>query len=358
MSDQPVTKLPIDHLQPNPLQPRGIVTSDSISELVDSIKSHGVLQALTIAQTPAGYQIIAGERRWRASKLAGLTEVPVRIIKTTPQGMLEMAIVENVQRTDLNAIDRAKSFERLMTEFNMTNSEIASRISKSPAYVSNSLRLLDLPDALKDGLISGVTSEGHARALAAIDNNQAMIEAYKTILREGGSVRRAEELARRYKNKLKQKTQKTVSPAKILNELVDEMAKNIQSSIGKNANVKMRRSRVETAIHIVLKGDPKETEKQLQTIYDAITLPLPVSDLKTDEKVEKEVKKEVKKEKPVAPVVEKEEVIPEPVTSSAYANPFEPIQVVKKAEEFEDKIEDEIEEIEDLEEEEDEFEDY
>ena len=276
MSDQTVTKLPIDHLQPNPLQPRGIVTADSVSELVESIKSHGVLQALTVAQTPAGYQIIAGERRWRASKLAGLTEVPVRLVKTTPQGMLEMAIVENVQRTDLNAIDRAKSFERLMTEFNLTNSEIAKRISKSPAFVSNSLRLLDLPDALKDGLISRVTTEGHARALAAIDDNQAMIEAYKTILREGGSVRRAEELARRYKNKLKNKTQKNTTPAKILNELVDEMAKNIQKSIGKNSNVKMRRSRVETALHIVLKGNPEDTEKQLQVIYDAITLLYPL----------------------------------------------------------------------------------
>ena len=352
MSDQPITKLPIDHLQPNPLQPRGIVTSDSVSELVDSIKSHGVLQALTVAQTPAGYQIIAGERRWRASKLAGLTEVPVHLIKTTPQGMLEMAIVENVQRTDLNPIDRAKSFERLMTEFNLTNSKIAARISKSPAFVSNSLRLLDLPDALKDGLISGVTTEGHARALAAIDDNQAMIEAYKTILREGGSVRRAEELARRYKNKLKQRTQKDTTPAKILNELVDEMAKNIQGSIGKNASVKMRRSRVETAIHIVLKGDPEETEKQLQSIYDAITLPIPTP--KVEEKAKEKVKEEVKKDKPVTPVVEKEETVPEATVSSAYSNPFEPIQTETKVEKFDDEVKD----IEDLEEEEDEFEGY
>jgi len=349
MSDQTVTKLPIDHLQPNPLQPRGIVTADSVSELVESIKSHGVLQALTVAQTPAGYQIIAGERRWRASKLAGLTEVPVRLVKTTPQGMLEMAIVENVQRTDLNAIDRAKSFERLMTEFNLTNSEIAKRVSKSPAFVSNSLRLLDLPDALKDGLISGVTTEGHARALAAIDDNQAMIEAYKTILREGGSVRRAEELARRYKNKLKNKTQKNTIPAKILNELVDEMAKNIQKSIGKNSNVKMRRSRVETAIHIVLKGNPENTEKQLQSIYDAITLPIPTP--KTDEEVKKEVGEDKKVEPVTSPAVKEEKTTPEPTTPSAYSNPFEPIQTEKVAESFDDDVED-------LEEEKDEFEDY
>lgn len=345
MSDQTSVRLPIDHLQPNPLQPRGVITPDSLSELVDSIKSHGVLQPLTVAQTPAGYQIIAGERRWRASKLAGLKEVPVQIVKTTPQGMLEMAIVENVQRTDLNPVDRAKSFERLMTEFNMTNSEIAARVSKSPAFVSNSLRLLDLPDALKDGLISNVITEGHARALAAIDDNQAMIEAYKTILREGGSVRRAEALARRYKNKLKEKSQKQESPAKILNELVDEMAKSIQSSIGKNAKVKMRRSRVETAIHIVLKGNPEDTEKQLRNIYDAITIP------SSEEKPET---KTVKQEKVVQE--SKTEDKPEVPSTSAYSNPFAPIESEKKTENFDQDTD--IDEIEDLEEEEDEFEDY
>jgi len=354
MSDQPVAKLPIDHLQPNPLQPRGVITPDSLSELVDSIKSHGVLQPLTVAQTPAGYQIIAGERRWRASKLAGLTEVPVQIVKTTPQGMLEMAIVENVQRTDLNPIDRAKSFERLMTEFNLTNSEIAGRVSKSPAFVSNSLRLLDLPDALKDGLISGVISEGHARALAAIDDTQAMIEAYKTILREGGSVRRAEELARRYKNKLKQKGSKEEPAAKILNELVDEMAKNIQHSIGDNARVKMRRSRVETAIHIVLKGDPKETERQLQIIYDAITLPVPVPEESESTADKKEPVAAKEEPAPKKKEEKKEESAPEKKedTSSAYSNPFEPIPTDN------DDLDEDFADIEDLEEEEDEFEDY
>ena len=105
---------------------------------MDSLREHGVLEPLVVAKTPAGYQIIAGERRWRASKLAGLKTVPVIIKETTPQGMLEMAIVENVQRTDLNAIDRAKAFERLISEFGLSNSEIAQRIGKSPSYVSNS----------------------------------------------------------------------------------------------------------------------------------------------------------------------------------------------------------------------------
>lgn len=266
-----VSLLPIDHLQPNPLQPRGVITPESLSELVDSIKTHGIIQPLVVAHTPAGYQIIAGERRWRASRLVGLKEVPVRIIETTPQGMLEMAIVENVQRTDLNPIDRANSFERLIQEFGLGNSDICTRIGKSPAFVSNTLRLLDLPDALKDGLITGVISEGHARALAAIPDKQQMIEAYKIILREGGSVRRAEELSRRFKKTMHKSKPSDGFDTKTVNEWIDSMANEIQSSIGKNAHVKMRRSRIETAIHIVLKGNPEETEAQIQQIYGAIT---------------------------------------------------------------------------------------
>src|SRR3989339_1446742 len=145
MDNGQITLLPIDQLQPNPLQPRGVITPESLAELIDSIKVHGIIQPLVVAHTPAGYQIIAGERRWRAARLVGLAEVPVRIIETSPQGMLEMAIVENVQRSDLNPIDRANSFERLIKEFNLGNSDISLRVGKSPAFVSNTLRLLELP---------------------------------------------------------------------------------------------------------------------------------------------------------------------------------------------------------------------
>ena len=200
MADQ-IVQIQVDELQANPLQPRGHIMPESLVDLVDSIKEHGILEPLVIAKTPAGYQIIAGERRWRASKLAGLSHVPAIIRETSPKGMLEMALVENVQRVDLNAIDRAKGFERLQKEFGLTVSEIAAKIGKSVAYVSNSLRLLNLPDALKDGLLTGLISEGHARALAAIEDPGLMVEAYKIIFRESGSVRRAEDLARRMKQK-------------------------------------------------------------------------------------------------------------------------------------------------------------
>ena len=112
-----VFELDINLLEPNPLQPRGLITAESLAELAESIREHGVLEPLVIAKTPAGFQIIAGERRWRASKLIGLTRVPVVIKETSPQGMLEMAIVENVQRQDLNPLERAQAYRRLMDEF-------------------------------------------------------------------------------------------------------------------------------------------------------------------------------------------------------------------------------------------------
>ena len=268
IDDQVVKQLPVDHLQANPLQPRGVIVPEQLQDLVDSIKKHGVLEPLVVAHTPAGYQIIAGERRWRASKLAGLETVPAITKKTTPRGMLEMAIVENVQRVDLNAIDRAKAFERLMVEFNLSNNEIADRVSKSASYVSNTLRLLRLPDALKDGLLSGVITEGHARALSAIEDQRSMIEAYKIILRESGSVRQAEELARRYKNKNGQKQKSgPKNQTLIISEELDKMKSDMLTFLGNKSSVSLKQSRVETKIQITLKGSPEEVSQKLENIH-------------------------------------------------------------------------------------------
>ena len=268
-----ITHLEIDKVQPNPLQPRGMITPDSLMDLVDSVREHGILEPLIVAHTPAGYQIVAGERRWRAAKLAGLTSLPCIIKETSPQGMLEMALVENVQRTDLNAIDRAKAFERLIEEFDLSNAEISQRIGKSPAYVSNTLKLLTLPDALKDGLISGLISEGHARALASIDDKQSMIEAYKTVLKESGSVRRAEDLARRMKAKTGQKAAATGHQApKIVSDEIDEMAAKMNQVLGQKHSVKLVRTSRETRLLIYLHGTIEETDPLLNKLVKAITV--------------------------------------------------------------------------------------
>lgn len=267
--NQQVIDIEISSLQPNPLQPRGLVTPESLVDLVDSIREHGILEPLVIAKTPAGFQIIAGERRWRAAKLAGLATVPVIVKETTPQGMLEMAIVENVQRSDLNAIDRAKAFERLLTEFNLTNIEISQKIGKSPAYISNSLRLLSLPDALKDGILTGLITEGHARALAAIEDSRMMIEAYKIIVKEAGSVRRAEELARKMRAQIgNQPRMVGINKKHQVSQEIDTDRKRLEDYFGgkTKADVKLSRSRASTRFVITLKGDQDETEVLYQKI--------------------------------------------------------------------------------------------
>lgn len=192
-------ELDIDSLQPNPLQPRGQILPETLVELAESVREHGVLEPLLIAKTPAGYQIIAGERRWRASKLAGLTKVPVVVRETSPQGMLEMAIVENVQRVDLNALERAQAYKRLMDEFSMTATEVGQRVGKSGPYVSNTMRLLELPDALKDGLLQNALTEGHAKALLGLEDINLILQGYKTVMSENLGVHATEELVRRMK---------------------------------------------------------------------------------------------------------------------------------------------------------------
>lgn len=278
-----ILQISVDELQANPLQPRGHISPESLVDLVDSIKEHGILEPLIVAKTPAGFQIIAGERRWRAAKLAGMANVPSVVRETSPRGMLEMALVENVQRVDLNPLDRAKGFERLQKEFGLTTSEIAVRVGKSVAYVSNSLRLLGLPDALKDGLLSGLIAEGHARALAAIDDHNLMVDAYKIILRESGSVRRAEELARRMKHKSKQvpKDKERRDMRRVVSEEIDKIQQEMQDSLAKKEPkegdskntptlIKLARSRRETRITMIFKGSLDDTEKRLQAVYKAL----------------------------------------------------------------------------------------
>lgn len=219
-------EIDIDLLQPNPLQPRGQILPDSLVELAESIREHSILEPLVVAKTPAGYQIIAGERRWRASKLAGLAKVPCMVRETTPQGMLEMALVENVQRVDLNPIERAQAYKRLIEEFALTATEIGGRVGKSGPYISNTLRLLELPDALKDGLLSSAITEGHAKALLGLEEVNLMISAYKKILAENLGVRPTEELVRRMKAKadIKPKTKREYEHTEDVGKMEEEIA--------------------------------------------------------------------------------------------------------------------------------------
>lgn len=266
MAEDQISYLDINLLQPNPLQPRGLITPESLADLVESIREHGVMLPLVVAETPAGYQIIAGERRWRASKVVGLEKVPAIIKKTSHRGMLEMAIVENVQRVDLNPLERAQGFKRMMDEFGLGTAEIAQRIGKSQSFVSNSLRLLTLPDALKDALLAGIVTEGHIRALAAIDDPNQMVEALRQILREEGSVRRAEEMAREYKAKADIAPKH--SEERIHSEEFVEMEKDLTAHLG--AKVKVTQSMREARMVLVLKGNMEKTTAVLRKIREAL----------------------------------------------------------------------------------------
>ena len=258
----------IDQLQTNPFQPREKVKKGELYELVQSIKVYGVLEPLVVAETPAGYQIIAGERRWQAAKLAGLKEVPVHVRRTTPQGMLEMALVENVQRVGLNPIERAQAFVRLTREFNLPLSQLAERIGKSPAYISNTVKLLELPDAITDGLIAGKITEGHARALASIENEEAAVECYKLLLKEKASVRRAEELARRFKEELSRSRKPTSPVAHVAqyDEQVKDWEQGFNAVFHSPTKLKLSRSKNQTRVTIILKGSPQKTQEDLEKI--------------------------------------------------------------------------------------------
>lgn len=259
--------LDINLLQPNPLQVRNLIKSESLVDLVESIKEHGILEPLVVAKTPAGYQIIAGERRWRAAKIVGLKTVPVMVKETDARGMLELALVENVQREELNPIERAQGFQRLLNEFGLSVTQIAQRIGKSAAYVSNTLRLLALPDAIKDGLISADITEGHARAIAGLPDVKLMVDAYKTILTEGASVRRAEDLARRIKEE-KSIPSRNIPKAGIASIEQDQMAKALTEKLG--TGVKIKQSLVSAKISIVFKGTPDTTTALIKNLFEKL----------------------------------------------------------------------------------------
>lgn len=191
-------ELQIDQVSPNPEQPRTAMDEEHIAELSDSIRKVGVLQPIIVRPVSDGYQIIAGERRWRAAKAAGLDKVPVRIMASSETEALAIALIENLQRQDLNAIEEARGYKKLLTEYDMTQSELADRVSKSRSAVTNSLRLLDLPEEVQELCYEGKLSAGHARAILGVPDEALRIKLANKLVEEGLSVREAENLARLY----------------------------------------------------------------------------------------------------------------------------------------------------------------
>ncbi len=196
-----VQQVELVQIAPNPHQPRHVLRAPELEELAASIREHGLLQPLllTPAPSPNGirYHLIAGERRWRAAQLAGLRQVPAIVRGSTPQQMLELALVENVQRADLNPLEEAEAYRQLMDEFGLTQEQVARKVGKDRTTVSNMLRLLKLPEALKQAVADEQISEGHARALLQLNDETRELALLKTVTAKNLSVRQTEELVRR-----------------------------------------------------------------------------------------------------------------------------------------------------------------
>lgn len=213
-----IQQINVDSIIPNPHQPRKEMKAEELQDLANSIQEHGIIQPL-IVQPINGegkHILIAGERRFRAAQKLGLLKVPAIEREVTEQEQLELALIENVQRADLSALDTAHAYQQLIDEFNLTQEEIAKRVGKNRVTVTNTLRLLRLPEAIQQALADGLISEGHARAMLQLQSIQAQLAVLETVVRLEYSVRQTEDLVRQYGGEKKQKPQKKTAPPEIM----------------------------------------------------------------------------------------------------------------------------------------------
>jgi ParB family chromosome partitioning protein len=230
-----IPNLPINQIKPNPYQPRIGIKPETLLELADSIREHGVIEPLIVTQKDDDeYELIAGERRWRAAKLAGSKSVPAVIKEASPQQMLEMAIVENIQRSDLSPLEEALAFKQLVDNHKLTHTDIAKKVGLSRPAVANKIRLLNLPEEVKKGLLEKKVSEGHARALLGLTSQQSISSAYQRIVKDSLSVRATEELVRRL-NEGRPKKKSAEKPR--MSKRIAEYEQELQKVYGKKVRI-------------------------------------------------------------------------------------------------------------------------
>ena len=229
----PYQLLPIHKVEPNPDQPRRDFDEEELQALSESITVHGIIQPLTVRELSSGYyQIIAGERRWRAARMAGLTEVPVVVIEADDQKTMELALIENLQRQDLNPVEEALGYRALMDDFGMTQEDAAQRVGKSRPAVANALRLLNLSDAILEKVRNGSLSAGHARALLSVKSEKKQLEIMQKIIALGLSVRQAELLC---KNLSREPVQE--KPVTLAVDYVAECEKQLSKHLGRGVKI-------------------------------------------------------------------------------------------------------------------------
>jgi len=252
-------EMPLAQIQPNPKQPRTDIDEESIAELADSISKVGLLQPIIVRPYGEGYQIIAGERRWRASKVAGLERVPVRVLAADDTSSLEIALIENLQREDLNSIEEARGYRRLLTEYQMTQAELADKVSKSRSAITNALRLLDLPEEVQEMVYQGKLTAGHARAILSVPDEALRVKLATKLAEEGLSVREAENLARLYAAGQTERAPRPTTPKSF-----KVVARKLRSVLGTNVRVKQndKKGKIEIEFH---------GEEDLERIFRMLT---------------------------------------------------------------------------------------
>ncbi len=223
--------IPVEQIQPNPQQPRDVFEPEAFQELVHSVKEFGVLQPIVVRPAGDGFQLIMGERRWRASKEAGLAEIPAIIRETSDENLLRDALLENLHRSDLNPLEEAAAYKQLLEDFGITQEQLADKLGRSRPQITNTLRLMKLPVMVQEKLVSGVLSSGHARALLSIENESQVIELANKVIKQGLSVRALEELISVTKGKKPKAKITPGSTGGALTELEERLAERLNTSV-------------------------------------------------------------------------------------------------------------------------------
>ena len=252
------TILKINEVEPNKKQPRKFFNEEALQELSDSIKQHGIVQPLVVAKKDDYFEIIAGERRWRAAKLAGLKEVPVVIKDYSPQEIMEVALIENIQREDLNPVEEAKAYQRLIKEYNLKQDEVAEKVSKSRTAITNSLRLLKLDDRVLDMLVNENISSGHARALLGLEDKDEQYRVANEVFDNKLSVRETEKLVKKLNSPVKKQEKKELKNDFVYRDLEEKLKQKIGTKVRINRKTEQK-GKIEIEYY-----SPEELEKILE----------------------------------------------------------------------------------------------
>lgn len=261
--DAPATEIAVTDIVPNKFQPRRVFDEEALGQLAQSIKQHGIIQPVLVRKTMTGYELVAGERRWRAAQLAGLKTVPAIVREYTDGDMTEIALIENIQRENLNPIEEAEAFKRLMEEFGLTQEEVARRIGRSRSLIANTVRLLNLAPAVQDHVSRGTLTTGQVRPLLALDSHELQAEAADTIIEEDLSARDAEELVRRLVKapRTKKAAKKPVNPEIFLAEAEERL------KLALGTQVKIKPGKLKSKIEIEFYNS-----EDLERIIEALTV--------------------------------------------------------------------------------------